>query len=339
MKIKTLIVDDENIVRKGICAMLSNGCSDIEIVGEAASGAQALEFLEHHSVELLFCDITMPNMSGLTLLQQVNQRFPLVKTVILTCHQDFEYVREALRKGAIDYIVKTQIDEENLEQLMEGIVKRIRNGRTDQPMSPKGVSIEEMKEFWKSLQWIMDEDYLTKMFEEADQWEEDDRISVMKEAIDSWTNKLSFMASEHWLTEVKDVSYTGMRRFLQNAAEPLKARFLKSGYHEDVIRSVIQALDYIHNNLGGRLSQSEVCAAVNMSSGYLSKSFKEIMGITFAGYLQDVNIQYAGTLLLTTNQPVYWIAEKCGFQDEKYFSRLFKVKMGMLPSKYRQCKR
>lgn len=341
MKIKTLIVDDESIVRKGLRAMLSRDCFEIDVVGEAGSGEQALEFMEHNPVQLLFCDITMPKMSGLVLLEQVNQRFPQVKTVILTCHQDFDYIQEALRHGAIDYIVKTQIDEQNLEQLMEAIVNRIRRNMTDSPKFKQRTLTDTncVRELWTSLQWIIDDDYFRKMFDETDRMTEEERNPIIDDALYLWRKKLSFMLTEEWLLTLQSVPYGKLDRTLRMEREPIMNRFLRSGYSEEVIRSIMKAIDFMHNNIGGKLSQGSVCSAINMSSSYLSKSFKEIMGVTFANYLQDVNIQYASSLLQTTNQPVYLIAEKCGFQDEKYFSRLFKIKMGMLPSQYRQSKR
>ncbi|MFC4779348.1 response regulator [Paenibacillus sp. GCM10023252] len=139
--IDALIVDDEYFVRKGLIHMVPWESHDIQIVGEAANGEKALEFLEEHpSVGLLITDLTMPIMPGFELIKEVKRRYPEVTIVVLTCHQDFHYAQEAIRLGAIDYIVKTELEDASLDHSIARISTRMKeeNRRTarDIPLAP-----------------------------------------------------------------------------------------------------------------------------------------------------------------------------------------------------------
>lgn len=131
--IRALLVDDEMITRKGLIQTLPWGKYGFQIVAEAGSAMHALEYLEHHPVDLLLTDITMPNMSGFDLMGEVIAKYPGVRIVVITCHQDFDFIQKALRMGAIDYIVKTQIDNEELEESLKRIALRMEKGNLPEP--------------------------------------------------------------------------------------------------------------------------------------------------------------------------------------------------------------
>ncbi|MNJ48279.1 HTH-type transcriptional regulator YesS [compost metagenome] len=75
---------------------------------------------------------------------------------------------------------------------------------------------------------------------------------------------------------------------------------------------------------------------VNMSSSYFSQCFKEIVGQTYTDYLREIRMQRAQQYLRNTTKTIQWIAEQVGYNDEKYFSRLFREQVGVLPSEFRQ---
>jgi len=122
--IRALVVDDEKRVRKGFISLANWASYGIEIVGEAKDGLSALEALGSMQLDLMFVDIGMPGMSGFELIEQARGRYPWTKAVILTCHHEFDYVQEALRLGAIDYIVKTLLNKNNVDETMQRIAKR-----------------------------------------------------------------------------------------------------------------------------------------------------------------------------------------------------------------------
>jgi len=124
--INALVVDDERLVRQGLQSLTNWQMFDITFIGEAKDGVQALKFLSEQDVDVMFVDITMPNMNGFDLMKHVQERHPNVKFVILTCHHEFDYVQEALQLGAIDYIVKTLLNRDNIEDTAKRIVSRLK---------------------------------------------------------------------------------------------------------------------------------------------------------------------------------------------------------------------
>ncbi|MDQ8734901.1 response regulator [Paenibacillus sp. LHD-38] len=120
-----LVVDDDKLVRKGLISAMPWHDFDLHVIGEAKNGEKALEFLATAEVDLLLTDLAMPIMSGLELMRVVRKQYPHIFIVVLTLHQDFEYIQEALRLGAIDYIAKVQLEEENFEEVLGRICGRI----------------------------------------------------------------------------------------------------------------------------------------------------------------------------------------------------------------------
>ncbi|WP_179281180.1 response regulator [Paenibacillus sp. XY044] len=123
--IKVLVVDDDKLVRKGLISVMPWQDFEMEVVGEASNGSKALEFLAAHEVDLLLTDLEMPVMSGMELMHLVREQHPDVYIAVLTLHQDFEYIQEAIRLGAIDYIAKVQLEKERFEEVLGRIHRRI----------------------------------------------------------------------------------------------------------------------------------------------------------------------------------------------------------------------
>ncbi|WP_053374978.1 response regulator transcription factor [Paenibacillus sp. FJAT-27812] len=336
--INALIVDDESIVRKGLRMMLPWDRFGIQIIGEAPNAEKALDIMKDRQIDLLFTDITMPGMNGLKLLERVNQMDSTVSTVILTCHQDFDFIQEALRLGAIDYIVKTQLEDMDVDQFCGRIVKRVQE--TLATRSEPAASLDEIAVTWQSVLWLVDDKWLERMTQVYAPAIEEERVwnRLIQEAYTVWQSKLMDNIPDGWMSQLLDLRMPRSQELtaiLRSGREDIMQIFRRSGYSEEVIHSVIQASDYIHLHAGRRLSQSEICTFVNLSKSYFSKCFKDIMNMSFVVYLQETNIRYAQKLLRTTNHPIYWIAEQSGFLDEKYFSKIFRTKVGMLPTEYR----
>jgi len=125
MDMRVLIVEDDRLVRKGFISLMPWEQFGMQIIGEAGNGEDALEFLAEHDIDLLITDLAMPRMNGIELIRIVRDRYPRIWTVVLTFHQDFEYIQEALRLGAIDYIAKTELQQDKMEEVLQRIVQRI----------------------------------------------------------------------------------------------------------------------------------------------------------------------------------------------------------------------
>lgn len=115
-KIQLLIVDDHPIVRSGLRSLLMAE-SDIEVVGEATDGREAIEQTKTLHPDVVLMDITMPNMDGLNATRQIKSGFPEVQILILSIHRSDEYFFELLQAGASGYILKSAKTSDLLEAI------------------------------------------------------------------------------------------------------------------------------------------------------------------------------------------------------------------------------
>ncbi|MGZ8843046.1 MAG: response regulator, partial [Pyrinomonadaceae bacterium] len=102
---RVLLVDDHALVRAGICALIGM-IAGVEVVGEAGEAVEALRMIEKLSPDLVLLDITMPGMSGLKVLDEITARYPTVRVIMLTMHDQPQYVIQAFRYGARGYVLK-----------------------------------------------------------------------------------------------------------------------------------------------------------------------------------------------------------------------------------------
>jgi NarL family two-component system response regulator LiaR len=109
--IRLLIVDDHKVVRNGLKIFIST-FDEIELVGEAQNGRQALEQCAQHQPDVVLMDLVMPIMDGLTAIQHIREQFPEINIVALTSYDDEDLIHRAMAAGAIGYLYKDAEEEE-----------------------------------------------------------------------------------------------------------------------------------------------------------------------------------------------------------------------------------
>ena len=105
-KTRVFLADDHRILREGIRTLLQRE-PDIEVVGEAGDGAEAVDKVTQLIPDIVLMDITMPGINGLEATRQIKKKTPGVKVLILTMHETGQYLSQMLQAGASGYVVKT----------------------------------------------------------------------------------------------------------------------------------------------------------------------------------------------------------------------------------------
>ena len=158
---RVLIADDHGIVRSGLRLLLERQ-PDIEVIAEAADGAEAREIAVRERPDLAILDVRMPKLTGLQVTRELKKQAPEVSVLILSMHDDERYLFEALKAGASGYVLKTQADTDLMEAiravergepfltpaaqqaLIKDVLERGRQGEDEEQLTPREEEIVKL---------------------------------------------------------------------------------------------------------------------------------------------------------------------------------------------------
>ncbi|WP_025852751.1 response regulator transcription factor [Paenibacillus ehimensis] len=509
---RVLLVDDEPIARIGLRTTFDWESNGLRLVGEASNGKRAMLWIERNEVDILITDIAMPVMDGLELMRAAREKNPLIKVVLLSCHNDFEYVREGIRLGASDYLLKPTLETADLKSVLDKLKEQISLERKKeelylrQELSGKRIETEKalvkllggeelpsdlrtelcwLEERYRVVVCLLDgaaklraeeggvfieimlDEVQASYYEHRGQGvafrvcadklvlavpDEGDQ-EAFRHSIESFQTVLkqkgygftmgissrvqgcgllkrayregeetarlrfyfgpgsvSFYSgaplrkplpedAEGCRNALKETMREGFRdkaalyverilrywtceyrtpaEVMREAQELLSLFHLSKGYglvpieqteavrmmesveemraflwsafeavwmSEDEMeeeygfhrRIIEKAIDYMKSNFTKALSLQDVADHVAVSKNYFSEMFKRVTGQNFIDYLIHLRLKRSSVLLQTTALKVYEVAEMSGFNDVKYFSKVFKKTMKMSPAEFRE---
>ncbi|GGG04714.1 response regulator [Paenibacillus aceti] len=361
---RVLIVDDDRLARKGIISMLPWEKYGMVVAGEAQNGAKALEFLQNHPVDLLFVDIDMPVMGGISLMEKCHLLYPHLLFIVLTFHEEFHYAQSALRIGAIDYISKLEMESTDCDELLHRISQKVESilklptagahtaeeghpsgdadnrDNSDHPDNQQAPEQFNMKEWeylvgkWNQMYWLYDD----TTFRELCKGTRALNISVWRAA--QVLLHLTSVAEESIGTVQKSVQeYSDLDEFIDwivSFREALYRQAAAESSLDNIQLCILKAVIYIKQNLGGKLHGEEVARIVKLSRSYFSISFKKYTGMSFNEFVREERIRRAQILLVKRDDLVADIAQEIGYEDVNYFIRVFCEITGMTPGEYRK---
>lgn len=158
--LKVLIVEDEEMIRKGIVLTVDWAALDCVVVGEAANGAQGLEAARRLEPSLIITDLKMPQMDGIEMLTALRAEGCTAYVIILTAYDNFAYAQSALRLGAVDYLLKPFHDGD-----LENAITRVQ--QRQQPTA-EAAPIGTPRKGDKSKYVLEAMDYISKHYNEPD---------------------------------------------------------------------------------------------------------------------------------------------------------------------------
>ena len=369
---KVLIVDDEQLILDGLERMIHK-LSGFKVVGKLQNGQQAKNYLENHSVDIVFSDIRMPVTDGLELVRWLSVFRPESKVVLISAYRDFEYAQRAMNYGVRYYLTKPfRLPEVKkvVEQIMEERSKAEKNLLWKHDMNRE---IQELEIYHALLQRtnpaemnlkkrLFYAEYKIRL--QKEEYEKripnSELIGVGLSNIFRWCAPLAIpilkgQQVENWqyvlLAERKEQfpDIVDLRGRIVNLME-LKAEItliccvdakeiiqnVPEDTKQDEIadRVIVKAKEYISQNLSNNISRMDVANYVHLDSSYFSKYFKKKVGMNFQDYLLQQRMEKV-KLLLEQGYKVQDVIRETGFQNRNYFNQVFKQYTGCSPSEYR----
>lgn len=345
--LKILIVDDERIVIDGLISMLDWNSFEGKLVGTASSGEETLAQLDSLKPDVIISDIKMDGMNGIELSKTLHERHSAIQLIFFSAHGEFEYAQKAIQYGVIDYILKP-ITREKIQQLTALLIqkneqlarqkKRILSTWGD--MSLKERLLGAIRGRDKSA---LDEFFQSSLFEELLSGTDGNAIGVQL---------LDYLY--RYLSEIKlspeALSYSRentMREFLDLTDRREKMDFIITKYY-DMMTSITQqthshsdtitayALRYISAHyMDPDFNLSALSYAMHVSLSHLSTVFKQTTGNNLSTYVTELRMDKAKDLLADMQHSISEVAALSGYNDTKYFTKLFKKKNGCTPGEYR----
>lgn len=355
---RVLIVDDDRLARRGIISMMPWEKYGMVVAGEAQNGTKALEFLQDHPVDLLFVDIDMPVMGGISLMEKCHQLYPELLFIVLTFHEEFHYAQSALRIGAIDYISKLEMESTDCDELLCRISEKVEtilkplstataSGESEDQRGAiisedrhQGFGVRNEKEWeylvgkWNQMYWLYDD----TTFKELCEGTKALHISVWRAA--QVLLHLTSVAEESVGTVQKNVQeYSNLDEFMDWLSvfrEALYKRAAAESSLDNIQLCILKAVIYVRENLGGKLHGEGVAQIVRLSRSYFSINFKKYTGMSFNEFVREERIRRAQMLLIEREDLISDIAQEVGYEDVNYFIRVFCEIAGMTPGEYRK---
>ncbi len=314
---------------------------EMQVVGDVANGMAALELLEETVVDLMIVDLQMPVMDGFDLIKACKLRYPRMQYIVLTFHEDFEYVQQAMRLGAIDYLSKVRLEEENLNDVLTRAARTLRRLRFDSPGEEElrpampDALFDSLEEEWAACQWIYDEDQHDvldrKMQHMHIPFRDLNRIGI---GVEHYLKSAYGYVADDSLDRVSTTDE--LIRYFRSLKRSLLEYACSSMDLNNSQRCILMASARTLKRLGSNLRTVEVASEVGMSRSYFSTSFKRITGINYIEFLQQHRVRLAERLLQETDLTISEITRQAGYEDEKYFGSLFSRYYDVDIEKYRE---
>lgn len=337
-----LIVDDDrNLCDCLVCLIPWNklGCSMPLI---AYNGMEALKILKEREVDFVLCDLKMPVLGGAELAKRIREEKKNIEIVFLSAYEDFETARVALQYGVTDYVLKP-VSTECLGRLKELIEKAVRK-RSITEQRNRLLSGEYHKQITEALE-NQDRCFLQGIFREMKMPDGTGEMNVafcllrilyeylklrnekaesgMYDALfEKWRKDVIGMEDAGTGMEYVEVLYIQEMERDRDSEEVFLVRKIKQIVRENYCKADCNVA-WIAQQLG-------------MASAYIGRTFGKCTGVSLVEYITEYRMKKAKELLTTRVISVNEVAQKVGYLDPCYFTKVFRERTGRPPSEYRR---
>lgn len=347
-----MVVDDEARIRRGIERLVTSCSDEFHVIGGFSSGNELLAFYHQEKLEfdLLITDIRMPGMDGLELIKELKNHVSF-EAVVISGFNDFKYLQSAIREGAVDYMVKPIIREEfrlQLHRVKEKIYRKRSEEERLLKLDLEFLHVKQIEGIIQSMQQAKIEETLSLLHQFLNVLENHTSPGEIERNIQSLAVQIvNLFGKNSYANNESDFLYDAIN--MTKRARNFKV--LRHGLNEWIqkvylslnklmnpvkVDPIQTAKQWILSNMAENITIEKIAREIPMNPTYFSEYFKNQTGETVLDFVTRTRIEKARELLFSTDLKVYNIAEKVGYTDTKYFSKLFKKYFGEVPSKYKE---
>lgn len=369
---KLLIVDDEDIIREGMRDLVDWVSESVQIVGEARNGVEAVEKVKILQPDIIIVDVVMPEMNGLEFTKIIRNYDSDKIFIYLSAHDKFEYVQQALKNQASDYLLKPV----HIPDLLKVIRKQV------SILEKRKRQIENVLNLEKTV--LYNRKYLIEKFYYNLFTGNIESVVIAQEQIKALDINYDVHSTvlPFYIYRYSSVSFSEIQNIVLSLESKAVAIEITTGliygflpdyniaFEETIVKKtsgfdfVLSKQKYTLENISlffltiednkkylnpivdriCRIAQSryiesigmpEIAEELGFSSNYLEKVFKKEKDTTFVEYLTAIRIEKAKNLLKDVNYRIYEVSNAVGYKDSNYFCRIFKRKIGLSPGEYR----
>lgn len=333
-----VIVEDENLERQALRSILTEKLAGCTILGEAATGEEAMAFIDKGGIDLMLVDINIPRPNGLEVLHYLRQKSPDTKVVITTAHDKFDMAREALRLRADEYLLKPvrpQVLVDTIQACLNIHPDQSRQLRAQAKRLATFLAQDLYREGVMLVRGYVNSIYMQK--ETApEQMALDFADTLLQLGNDKGLSSDPLRAHAKRLHTMR-LDARNRHKVMTELLCMVDALFLSAqdafGRTSDPMQ---KALNYIERNLSKGTTLEEAAEHAHVSSCYLSRLFKKTLNVNFITYMTRRRMDLAKELLHGSDMPVNAISLELSYNDLNYFCKSFKKEIGMSPSEYRK---
>lgn len=345
---KIMLVDDDIHVLNGLQKLLNIAAVQGNIIAAVHNGAQALEKIRTDCPDVIISDIKMPVMDGLQLAKTLREKYPAVRMILLSSFGDFEYAQQAIRYGVSDYILKP-ITMEKIGKIEQALLRincsKERRNQNLKFIFNKDMAVETLLNAVKqhdrpAVERFFFGESCTDLMEQetaaaAGLFFINTLYSFLEECMNGSGAALNTEKKEKQNQFLILKKPDNQRQFLTDlycdAAD--KLAHWQFSVPKDIIRDVKKLIEKEYRSANFNISY--IADTLHISVSYLSMLFMQKTGSHLSEYITSLRLNYAKQLLQDTSVPVLSVAQQSGYQDAKYFARVFRKYENMSPSEYR----
>ncbi len=356
MKYKAVIIDDEVWTRKVIRSLGEWETYGIEIAGEASDGEYGLELIRQVKPDIILTDVCMPHMNGLEQIEQLRKENQSVQVIFISGYDDYSYVRNAMKLGAVDYLLKPVKPEELNNQLMN-CTQRLQT--LESAGKGEDLSMSFLKEEWAGSYYQL-RDSLAEAVSSGNQeilkLKLEEMGSFLQEKMGNKPDKGSMISIYYMLLNLlqrfilsrgfgmEDVFKEKNTTFVfEEGCTPKEMIYFISGLYLHAALKIQQRMKgrnrldtskvekYLQENFKKGITLEGTAEEFFVSKEYQSKAFKAEVGKGFQEYLTGLRMEKAKELILNYRVPIKDVGEMVGYMDQSHFYKTFKKYFGMTP--------